>query len=163
WMLSDLAIQTCAGECVAIYQSNLPHECEYIVNDCGAVMAFVENDDQLQKLVHERAKLPRIRKIVVMDDNAEAGDWTIQCSDVVKLGEQKIAEVEAKLKERTALVTPEDVLTLIYTSGTTGMPKGVVLTHSNLLYEIDAVRRVNLIQASDLELIFLPLAHSFAK
>src|SRR5215831_13913483 len=93
WMLADLAIQSCAGECVAIYQSNLPHECEYIANDCGAVMAFVENNDQLQKLVHEKAKLPRIRKIIVMDDAAEAGDWTIKFSDVVKKGEAKIAEV----------------------------------------------------------------------
>jgi long-chain acyl-CoA synthetase len=163
WMLADLAIQSCAGECVAIYQSNLPHECEYIVNDCRAAMAFVENKDQLQKLLEVKAKIPQVRKVVVMDDNAEAGDWTIKFSDVVKMGEAKVQELEAKLKERTALVAPEDVLTLIYTSGTTGNPKGVVLTHSNLLYEIDAVKRVGLIHADDLELIFLPLAHSFAK
>src|SRR5262249_28279899 len=114
WMLADLAIQSCAGECVAIYQSNLPHECEYIVNDCRAVMAFVENSDQLKKLVEVKAKIPKVRKVVVMDDAADAGDWTVKFSDVVKLGEQNLADVESKLKERTALVTPEDVLTLIY-------------------------------------------------
>jgi long-chain acyl-CoA synthetase len=163
WMLADLAIQSAAGECVAIYQSNLPHECEYIINDCGAVMVFVENEDQLKKLVEEKAKLTRIRKVIVMDDVAQAGDWTIKFSDVVRMGEEKLIELEGQLKERTARVTPDDVLTIIYTSGTTGMPKGVVLTHGALLYEIESVRRINLLGTDDVELLFLPLAHSFAK
>src|SRR5207253_3142889 len=80
WMLADLAIQSCAGECVAIYQSNLPHECEYIINDCGAVLIFADNDEQLQKLLHEKAKIGRIKRVIMMDDSAPAsgGAWTIK-------------------------------------------------------------------------------------
>jgi long-chain acyl-CoA synthetase len=163
WMIADLAIQSCAGECVAIYQSNLPHECEYIINDCGAVMVFVENSEQLEKLLKVKDKLQAVRKVVVLDDKAEAGDWTIKYSEVVKLGEGKLAEAEATIKERTHLVTPEDVLTIIYTSGTTGMPKGAVLTHANMLYEIDGVRKIGLLSDNDVEFLYLPLAHVFAK
>ncbi len=166
WMLADLAIQSCAGETVPIYQSNLAHECEYIVNDCGAVMIFAENKEQLDKLLKEKEKLKNIRKVIVFDDTVPADNtagWVVKWSDVWKTGEAKLAESEATLKARTDLLTPEDVLVIIYTSGTTGMPKGVVLTHSCLLYEIEAVKKINLVNDNDLQLLFLPMAHSFAR
>src|SRR5688500_15752489 len=139
WMLADLAIQSCGAETVPIYASLLPHEVEYIVGDCGAVIVFVENGAQLQKITAAKEKLPALRKVVVMSDETDGTDFTIGWSEVLRRGEATVAESEANLKDRTRGLSPQDVLTIIYTSGTTGMPKGVVLAHSAMLYEIEAV------------------------
>lgn len=163
WMLADLAIQTCGGETVAIYQSLLAHEVEYIVNDCGSVMVFCEDAEQLQKLKEERAKLSAVRKVIVMNDEVDGSDWTIKFSEVMANGRETLARVRDDLAVRTKNLTSNDVLTLIYTSGTTGKPKGVVLTHGNMLYEVQATRDVGLVQHEDVQLLFLPMAHVFAK
>src|SRR5687767_1647589 len=77
WMLADLAIQSCGGETVPIYASLLPHEVEYIIGDCGAVMVFVEDRSQLEKITAARAKLPALRKVIVMSDETDGSDFTI--------------------------------------------------------------------------------------
>ncbi len=163
WMLADLAIQTCGGETVPVYQSLLPHEVEYIIDDSGAVMVFVENAAQRDKVLGVAAKLPKLRKIIVMSDESDGDDRVVGWSEVIQRGEAKLAESEAALAARTAGLTPADVLTIIYTSGTTGMPKGVVLPHSTMLYEVEAVLKAKIVEATDLELLFLPMAHVFAK
>jgi long-chain acyl-CoA synthetase len=163
WMFTDLAIQSSGGETVPIYQSNLPHECEYIINDCGAVVIFVEDKDQLQKISQVKEQVKRIRKVIVMNDDAELSDWVVRFSDLMKIGAEKLAESEATIRERSAILGPDDVLTIIYTSGTTGMPKGVVLSHANMLYEIEACRKIGIVDPKDVQLLFLPMAHSFAK
>lgn len=163
WMLADLAIQSCGGETVPIYQSLLAHEVEYIVDNSGAAFVFVENKAQLDKVLGARGKLGRVRQVIVMSDETDGSDLTIGWSEVLRRGEAKVVESEAKRVERTAGLTPEDVLTIIYTSGTTGMPKGVVLPHSAMLYEIEAVNKAGLIRASDMQFFFLPMAHVFAK
>jgi long-chain acyl-CoA synthetase len=163
WMLTDVANQTCGAETVPIYQSNLAHEVEYIVNDCGAVYVIAEDRDQLDKLLREKEKLKNVRKVIVMNDQTDGSDWTMPWSELVRLGESKLAELEPELRARTAAVGPDDVLVIIYTSGTTGMPKGVVLTQKSLVYEVEAVKKINLITENDLQLLFLPMAHSFAR
>ncbi len=165
WMLADLAIQTCGGETVPIYQSNLPAEVEYIVNNCGAVMMFAENQEQLDKILEQKDKLTNVRKVVTFDDAGDGahGDFVIGMSKVLSMGEAKVAELEGQLKERTSGLTPDDVLTIIYTSGTTGHPKGVVLTHANMLYEVKATEDLGVVQKDDLQFLFLPMAHVFAK
>lgn len=163
WMIADLAIQSAGGETVPIYQSNLAHEVEYIVNDCGAAFVFAENAEQLAKLVEQRPKLANVRKVIVMDGAAGDPEWTIAWDDVVALGKEKLEENRAAIRERIAQVTAEDILTIIYTSGTTGKPKGVVLTHANMAYEVRASLDIGLLSEEKLELLFLPMAHVFAK
>jgi long-chain acyl-CoA synthetase len=163
WMLADLAVQSCGAEPVPIYQSNLAHEVEYIVADCDAVMVFAENKEQLDKLVAVKASIPKVRKVVVMDDTTDGTDWSIGWSQLLEQGRANQAARAAELAARTASLTPADVLTIIYTSGTTGNPKGVVLTHAAMLYEVEAIRKIDLIRADDVEFLFLPMAHVFAK
>ncbi|MBK6683597.1 MAG: long-chain fatty acid--CoA ligase [Deltaproteobacteria bacterium] len=163
WMLADLAIQSSGGETVPIYQSNLSHEVEYIINDCGAVWVFAENQEQLQKLQKERAKLGKIRKVVMMNGAGDGTDWTITWDDLLKLGKDQVGARGADIDARTNLLGPSDVLTIIYTSGTTGHPKGVVLPHSAMLYEVEGCLKVGVIDPKDLQFLFLPMAHVFAK
>ncbi len=163
WMIADLAIQSCGAETVPIYQSNLAHEVEYIVNDCGAVVIFAEDAEQLAKLNQERAKLGNVRRIIVMDDAVDGSDWAMKWSDLVRDGEQNLAERSRTIEERTDALGPDDVLTIIYTSGTTGRPKGVVLPHSAMMYEAKASMEIGLLTPDDMEFLFLPMAHVFAK
>lgn len=163
WMLADLAIQSCGGQTVPIYQSNLDHEVEYIVNNCGSVMVFAEDKSQLDKLIAKKDELQNVRKVIVMSDETDGTDWTISWSDLLALGKGKVDEKKDELAARTASLTPDDVLTIIYTSGTTGKPKGVVLPHSAMLYEVKAAGDIDLILPEDVEFLFLPMAHVFAK
>src|SRR4029079_7430317 len=70
---------------------------------------------------------------------------------------------DAQLDERGKTLGPDSILTIIYTSGTTGRPKGVVLTHGNMLYEAKAIAEIDVIRQDDIQLLFLPMAHVFAK
>ena len=163
WMVVDLAIQSGGGETVPIYQSNLATEAEYIINDCGAVYAFVEDQEQLGKLESQKAQLGNIRKVIVMNNQSNGSDWAMNWNDVKALGESKMSAREAELQQRIDALGGTDILTIIYTSGTTGRPKGVVLTHDNMLYEAKAAMDVKLINDEDMEFMFLPMAHVFAK
>lgn len=174
WILADLGVQSAAGEPVAIYQSSLAHEVEYVVNNSDGVMAFAEDSEQLHKLVTQREKLPHLRKVIVMNDDLRLplgtgtegvpSDWILSWSQLVEIGKQNLSRHQAEIKSRIAGLKSDDVLTLIYTSGTTGKPKGVVLTHANLMYECESLAKLEgMIVREDIQLLFLPLAHSFAK
>src|SRR5690606_24713848 len=86
--------------------------------------------------------------------------WVISMAEFLELGS---SVDDATLQAARASLGPESILTIIYTSGTTGRPKGVVLTHANMIYEAEAVRKIGLIASDDVQLLFLPLSHSFAK
>ncbi|MEE2904398.1 MAG: AMP-binding protein, partial [Myxococcota bacterium] len=174
WILADLGTQSVAGEPVAIYQSSLPHEVEYIVNDSQGVLVFVEDSEQLEKLAKCYEQLPNVRKVIVMDDdlrlrpgeylNSIPNDWMMTWSEMIKLGKAKISEHKQDITQRISSLKKDDVLTLIYTSGTTGKPKGVVLTHANMMYECTSLAAIDgMIETNDVQLLFLPLAHVFAK
>ena len=163
WMVADIAIQSCGGQTVPIYQSNTGPECEYIINNCEAVMVFVDSQEQLAKLQSQKENLPNVRKVILMDNSGDASDWTVNLSDVIASGKAALADSQATLAERAAGLTPDDILTLIYTSGTTGRPKGVVLTHGNMLYQISVANQIGLVTPDDIQLLFLPMAHVFAK
>jgi long-chain acyl-CoA synthetase len=92
-----------------------------------------------------------------------ADGWTIALAELERRGEEWNAANPGRLDEVAAAVGPEDLATLIYTSGTTGKPKGVMLTHDNWLAEAESTAETNILGPADKQLLFLPLAHSFAK
>ncbi|MEM7678118.1 MAG: AMP-binding protein, partial [Myxococcota bacterium] len=163
WMLADLANQSVGGQTVPIYQSNTAPEAEYIINNCEAVLVFAEDEGQVAKLQEQKDKLANVTKVVVMNDATDGTDWTIGWSELQKTGRERLLESEETLRERAATLTPDDILTIIYTSGTTGRPKGAVLTHSNMLYQVKAVTEIGLVSPDDTQFLFLPMAHVFAK
>jgi long-chain acyl-CoA synthetase len=184
WMYADIGVLMAGAVTVPIYQSSLPDECAYIIGDSGARIVFAENPHQLEKLVAVRERLGGVQKVVYFDAqarlekpdakgrltlslddvlDASAKDWVVSLEALRAAGKKWLGEHPGELERRFADVKPSDLLTLVYTSGTTGPPKGVMLTHENVVFTADAVRDVFPIGDDDEQLLFLPLAHIFAK
>lgn len=163
WMIADLGILSAGGQTVPIYQSNLAADCQYITEDCGAVLAIAEDAEQLEKLQKFKDALPRVRKVIVMNGDVDGTEWTVRWDDVQQRGKDRLGELRGEITERASALDESSILTLIYTSGTTGRPKGVVLTHGNLVGVSEASLQMQLIKQSDVQLLFLPMAHVFAK
>jgi long-chain acyl-CoA synthetase len=162
WMLADFGILGAGGVTATIYQSNQPEECRYIIEDSGARLVFCDSAAQVAKIREVRSRLPKLEGIVRAQGPATDG-FERTLADLEKLGQEWRKANPKAHEERVGRLGPEDVATLIYTSGTTGNPKGVMLTHGNWAYEAAAISEVRIIRDSDVILLFLPMAHSFAK
>jgi long-chain acyl-CoA synthetase len=161
WVVTDLGILSAGGVTVPIYPSNLPEECAYIAHNSESVLVFAEDASQVQKFLDKKSEVPNVRHVVQMTGAKKTDDPWVLSWDAFIAGGKAIAD--ASIRERTATLNKDSILTIIYTSGTTGVPKGVVLTHGNMLYEGQAVHQVDVVRENDVQLLFLPLAHVFAK
>ena len=162
WILADLGILGAAGIVVTIYQSNRAKECEFILADSGARWVVCDTEAQVAKIREVRGGLPALEGIL-RATGAPAGPGERSLADVEALGAAWREGHPAAHEGRVAALGPEDPASFIYTSGTTGNPKGVVLTHGNWTYEARAVGGLGVIAPDDVILMFLPMAHSFAK
>jgi long-chain acyl-CoA synthetase len=162
WILADLGILGAGAITVTIYQSNKAHECQYILQDSGARLVFCGDDAQVAKIREVKDKLPALEGLVRAGGSARDG-YERTLADLEKAGAAWRAQNPDAHAARLAKIGPDDPATFIYTSGTTGNPKGVVLTHGNWTYEARAVEEIKLINGEDVVLMFLPMAHSFAK
>jgi long-chain acyl-CoA synthetase len=160
WVLTDFAISSIGSCTVGIYQSNLPKDCKYIINHSDAVLAFVENEEQLAKLMEIRAEIPAVRKVIMFSGQAPADDWVISYEEFLALGKDV---PDDELRRRINAVTPQDPACIVYTSGTTGVPKGAVLTHDAMCFTPQSARGCLEVEDGDETLLFLPLAHVFAR
>ena len=162
WILADLGTLGVGAVTVTIYQSNKPHEVKYILENSGARWIFCDTDAQVAKVREVRGQLPELRGIVrATGGAADAFERTL--ADVEKAGAEWRKSNPDAHAQRTSRIRSDDPASFIYTSGTTGNPKGVVLTHANWVYEAEAVAGLKIIQPEDVVLMFLPMAHSFAK
>ncbi len=168
WVRADFAIFSAGCWTIPIYPSYPADGIAYIVTDSGAKTLFVEDAGQLDKALQAAKEMPKLDSIVLVHGTAPAGagsrtlrvlDW----AGLRALGRQSRPQADATLAERLAAVLPHDVATIVYTSGTTGHPKGVVQTHGNHLGALAAARDVTEVREGDVHLLFLPLAHSFAR
>ncbi len=161
WVLTDIALASIGSVTVGIYHSLLAKDVGSIIHHSDAVLAFVENREQADKLVSIRSLIPAVRKVVLFSGTPPAGDdWVIAWDDFLALG----ADVaDDAVEARMADVTADDAAAIVYTSGTTGTPKGAVLTHDNLTFTAQSVFGSAQIEPDDDAMLFLPLAHIFAR
>jgi len=153
WALADLAILTAGAATVPVYATLTAGQTRHILEDSGAKLAFVSTRAQRAKLESMGAELPALATLVSFDDDGEL-TWRGLLSESVD---------PAAGVRFGDLVKPNDVATLIYTSGTTGTPKGVILTHANLVSNVvDALKDFS-IGPEDTALSVLPLSHVFER
>ena len=163
WILTDLGTLCAGGATTTIYPSNTAEDCAYIINDSEAAFVFAETEDQVRKLAPRRSELPTVRKVIVFDGSASADGWVMTLQQLSELGRKSDAREPAAFEAIARAVRPADLATLIYTSGTTGRPKGVELTHDCWIYEAEGIDALGILNADDLQYLWLPLAHSFGK
>ena len=162
WILADLAVMCAAGATTTVYPSTNSEDTAYILGDSECRVVFAEDDEQIAKLREHRAELPHLDKVVTFDGTVD-GDWVIGLDDLAKLGEAYLAEHPGIVEETAHKIPADQLATLIYTSGTTGRPKGVRLLHRAWVYEGAAIQVQNILDESDLQFLWLPMAHSFGK
>ncbi len=148
--IADLAAATLGATPFSIYLTYPPEDIQYLIEDAGAKVAIVEQA-YLEPLLAARRDLPSLAHVIVVD--GDAVDQTIALADVEgsNPGFDPIAA--------SAEIRPDDLVTLIYTSGTTGPPKGVQLTHHNIMAAAETVERVIRFEPGGRVISWLPAAH----
>ncbi len=164
WVIADMAIVSLGAIDVPLYPTMTAKQVEFIFNDSGVKAAIVSNQFQLNKVMRILGEVPSLERVVLMTEKGPIAEAkTLGFTGVYEAGDQFRTENPDHLKATLATVKPEDILTVIYTSGTTGNPKGVVLTHNNLVTNVVASAEVIAFGESDVLLSFLPLCHTFER
>jgi long-chain acyl-CoA synthetase len=162
WIVADLAVMAAGGATTTVYPSTNAADTAYIVGDAECQVVFAEDDEQIAKLREHRSELPTVAKVVTFDGTAD-GDWVIGLEDLAVLGDGLLAQTPDAVRKVADSIEPDALATLIYTSGTTGKPKGVRLLHRAWVYEGEAIKSQGILDESDLQFLWLPMAHSFGK
>lgn len=136
WILCDCGILLCGAADVPRGTDTTAGELAYILDHADVRLAFIENLSTLEKLESRRKELPKLKAVVLMAPDATPPKGVLRLQDLIERGKSLRAEGNRAAEERMADTKPEDLFTLIYTSGTTGTPKGVQLTHANMVSQI---------------------------
>jgi long-chain acyl-CoA synthetase len=173
WLLVDFAILASGAVTVPAYPTLSAAQVAYVARDSGATLAVVSTTEQLDKVIAERPGLPDLRAIVATSVTRAAIDargpipipiHTVE--EVAERGHRALRDgwgIAREFHERARRVQPADLATIVYTSGTTGDPKGVMLSHGNLIANLDGVLSVYEVGQEDVGLSFLPLSHAFER
>ncbi len=171
WLVTDLAVLGCGGVDVPLSPRSGDRELEHVIIHSDSEIAIVENATVLARILAMRKRLPKLRKIVVMEfsgtkPHAGMGEERVLVytwEEVLKKGNRKIAKGERQFELRAASVTPADTATLLYTSGTTGRPKGVMLSHANVMHNVTNAHASISPPPGATWLSVLPVWHSFER
>ena len=165
WVQADFAIFSAGCVTVPVYPTYPPDLISYVVNDSGAKTLIVEDSAQLAKVLQARDKMPALQQIVVIAgyDAPQPPKMVMTWESLRRLGRESDAAHKSTLADRVASTRPTDLATIVYTSGTTGPPKGVMQTHGNHVAAVTASKQATPVQEGWVHLLFLPLAHSFAR
>jgi long-chain acyl-CoA synthetase len=164
WVVSDIAIHKLGAVDVPIYPTLTAKQIEYIFNDANVKYAIVSNSFQLNKVKKVMGEIKSLKKVIVISDKGvEFEKDILSYSQVCQNGSDSHKKQPGYNNKIKTKINPSNLLTIIYTSGTTGNPKGVMLTHSNLVSNIKAASQIITISETDVLLSFLPLCHSFER
>jgi long-chain acyl-CoA synthetase len=157
WTLADAGCLFAGAIDVPIYPTLTPSQVRYILNDSGARLLFVANERKFNEVREAVSSCPAVKHVVWFDGNQH--DPGITLLELEYYGEELFKQQPDLIDMLTSAICPDDLATIIYTSGTTGEPKGVMLTHSNLVSNvIDSARHLSF-NRNDCVLSVLPLSH----
>ncbi|MCF8715201.1 long-chain fatty acid--CoA ligase [Joostella atrarenae] len=157
WHIADIGILQTGAQNVPIYPTISEEDYEYILNHAGASYCFVSDNEILEKLNAIKQNVPTLKDVYSFEDLPNTKNW----EEILTLGEDKSNQNE--VEARKDAVTTEDLATIIYTSGTTGRPKGVMLSHKNIVSDVLASEERVPLDSNDVALSFLPICHIFER
>ena len=159
-VLADIGVMHAGGVPVTVYATLAADQIGYVAGDCDARIAVLDGESQLARWEPVLPSLPGLKKIIVRDAAAcPAGDMYMSWADFAALGRERLAAAPDAVAGRVAAIGPDDPATLLYTSGTTGNPKGVIVTHHSVLYEVATAMATGFIADRVRWVSYLPLAH----
>lgn len=156
WLLTDFACQQIGAALTPIYPTISQHELEFVLNDAEARILFVSDKELLDKIQASRDRIPSIREIFTFNKVAGARHWT----EILEMADP---DNYARIEEIKQNISPEELVTIIYTSGTTGIPKGVMLSHHNIMSNVMACKPYLPVSSNARAISFLPLNHVFER
>lgn len=161
WAVADLAILTASAVTVPVYPTLTPRQIEYVLRHSGARALFVSDRRQLETIAGLEPPASRIETVVVFDPIPPGAPNVehLPLETLLARGEERRRSAPGEHRERAARVGPDDLATIVYTSGTSGTPKGVMLTHRNIVSNAEACLERLSVTAEDICLSFLPLSH----
>lgn len=157
WCIADIAIQTAGAATVGVYTTSSAEQLAYHLRHSDSVGLILEDAEQLEKWLEIKDDFPEIRWVILMEEEPYEG--VLQWADVVESGMMLYGRDPSVVDARLANIDPDATALFIYTSGTTGDPKGAMLSHTNLLWAIDALAEVAQVTHTDELLSFPPLSH----
>jgi len=166
WAITDLAIACIGAVDVPIYTTLTPKQEQFIFSDCSASAVIVSNQFQLNKILEVKTELPELRHIIVINDDFQSDDVAVKSMNyIINRGAEIRSPEERKkiLQEHIKNIDENDLLTIIYTSGTTGNPKGVMLTHKNIVSNVKSSVQAVDFKETDRFLTYLPWCHSYER
>ena len=158
WNIVDIGLLTIGAVNVPIYPTISSEDYEYILNHSESEYCFVSDQEVYDKVIAIKDKVKSLKKVYSFDSIKGCSNW----KELIELGTS--SEHDTVLEERKIAVAPEDLATIIYTSGTTGIPKGVMLSHDNVVSNVlSSSKRLPLNIGEASALSFLPICHIFER
>jgi long-chain acyl-CoA synthetase len=156
WNVMDIAIQQTGAIVVPLYPNISEGEYKYIMNDAEIRICVLANDELCQKINNIRSEVPTLEHIFAFEAVEGCADWS-------EISNRAHETEESEVKARMEAVKSDDLATIIYTSGTTGNPKGVMLSHNNIMSNVDACRASIPADKDSRVLSFLPVCHIYER
>ncbi len=163
WLVSDIAILSAGAIDVPVYPTLPSNQIEGLLNDAGVKIIILSTTEQLEKIKELQSKVPSLQTIVVMDLEEPESDSLRSFNSLQDQGRQAWQRDPAGYLKVRQGIGPQDVATIIYTSGTTGPPKGVMLSHANIVANVLELCGVLDFDHKDRVLSLLPLSHIFER
>jgi long-chain acyl-CoA synthetase len=159
-VLADLGALHAGGVPVTFYPTLAPDQVAYMAANCDARIVVLDGAAELARWQSALAQLPGLQHVIVREPGAcPAGEPYLSWSDFAELGLARESELTDEVTDRIAAIRPDDPTTLLYTSGTTGTPKGVIVTHASVIYELLAITATGNARLHTRWVSYLPLAH----
>ncbi|UPT71200.1 MAG: AMP-dependent synthetase/ligase [Flavobacterium sp. JAD_PAG50586_2] len=158
WHIMDVGVLQIGAQTIPIYPTISETDYEYILNHSEAMYCFVSDDEVLAKVNHIKGNVPKLKEVFSFNEITGCRNW----SELLELGKDESNQNE--VEERKNNVKPLELATIIYTSGTTGKPKGVMLSHNNIVSNVlDSAERIPFDPGKSRALSFLPICHIYER